>query len=73
MPNGKIQKYIVEYWPTDDPENVMNESRTDTSGKVSVKGLAGGTEYNFTVRAYTSRGAGELSSAVASTHKRLRK
>ena len=73
MPNGEIINYEVQYWPTDQPDNVEREIRTDPYQSVSVTDQPGGVEYNFTVRASTSKGYGEATSAVASTLKRLRK
>lgn len=71
MPNGVVTGYEVSYWPTDSPMSIAGSFPTnlETSFTTQMK-LELGTEYTFTVRAYTGVGPGEKTSTVVTTLER---
>ena len=67
-PNGVIIAYEVSYRPTDssDPETRLNTTDLETSF-TTQSDLEEGTEFIFSVRAYTRVGPGNISSITVST------
>ena len=67
-PNGVIIAYEVSYRPTDssDPETRLNTTDLETSFSTQSD-LEEGTEFIFSVRAYTRVGPGNTSSITVST------
>ena len=67
-PNGVIIAYEVSYRPTDssDPETRLNTTDLETSF-TTQSDLEEGTEFIFSVRAYTRVGPGNTSSITVST------
>ena len=67
-PNGVIIAYEVSYRPTDssDPETRLNTTDLETS-LTTQSDLEEGTEFIFSVRAYTRVGPGNASSITVST------
>ena len=69
-PNGAIIAYEVSYRPNDssDPETRLNTTDLETSF-TTQSDLEEGTEFIFSVRAYTRVGPGDTSSITVSTLK----
>ena len=67
-PNGVIIAYEVSYRPTDssEPETRLNTTDLETSF-TTQSDLEEGTEFIFSVRAYTRVGPGNTSSITVST------
>ena len=66
-PNGVIIAYEVAHYPTAEPQNVTRVNTSGLATSLTVSGLQPGTELNFTVRAYTGVGPGEMVTATEST------
>ena len=62
MPNGIIIEYEVQYWPTAQPQNITTVNTSAGVTNYTVSGLSRGTEVQFSVRAYTAVGPGNMSS-----------
>ena len=68
MPNGVIIAYEIWYRPTSSPDS---ETRVNTTGQetsfTTENDLEEGTEFIFSVRAYTRAGPGNTTSITVST------
>ena len=68
MPNGVIIAYEIWYRPTSSPDS---ETRVNTTGQetsfTTENDLEEGTEFIFSVRAYTRAGPGGISSITLSS------
>ena len=68
MPNGVIIVHEIWYRPTSSPDS---ETRVNTTGQetsfTTVNDLEEGTEFIFSVRAYTRAGPGNTTSITVST------
>ena len=68
MPNGVIIAYEVSYRPTDSSQPVTRLNTTDLATSFTTQSdLEMGTEFIFSVRAYTQVGPGNQSSVYVST------
>ena len=68
MPNGVIIAYEVSYRPTDSSQPVTRLNTTDLATSFTTQSdLEVGTEFIFSVRAYTQVGPGNESSVAVST------
>ena len=68
IPNGIIIAYEVSYWAIDSSQPVTTLNTTDLATSFTTQsGLEVGTEFIFTVRAYTQVGPGNSTSVVVST------
>ena len=68
MPNGVIIAYEVSYRPTDSSQPVTRLNTTDLATSFTTqRDLEVGTEFIFSVRAYTRVGPGNESSVAVST------
>ena len=68
MPNGVIIAYEVSYRPTDSSQSVTRLNTTDLATSFTTQSdLEVGTEFIFSVRAYTRVGPGNESSVTVST------
>ena len=67
-PNGVLVAYEVSYRPTDSSQpHQTRHNTTHLATSFTTGDLEMGTEYNLSVRAYTSAGPGQSSSVVVST------
>ena len=72
--NGTIIAYEVSYRPSSDPQTITTMNTTDLDTSFTTEsGLELGTEYIFTVTAFTGAGRGEIATASISTLARPRK
>ena len=70
MPNGVIIAYEVSYRPTDSSQPVTRLNTTDLDTSFTTQSdLEVGTEFIFSVRAYTRVGPGDTTSIMVSTLK----
>ena len=67
MPNGVIVAYEVSYRPTDSSLPVTRLNTTDLATSFILSNIEMGTEFVFSVRAYTRIGPGETTSVTVST------
>ncbi|CAI8031812.1 Receptor-type tyrosine-protein phosphatase kappa [Geodia barretti] len=68
LPNGVIIAYEVSYRPADNSGNELSLNTTDVESNFTAgNDLEGGSDYIFSVRAYTRVGPGTTSSLRAST------
>ena len=68
LPNGVIIAYEVSYRPADNSGHELSLNTTDLESNFTAgNDLEGGSDYIFSVRAYTRVGPGTTSSLRAST------
>ena len=67
MPNGVIIAYEVSYRPTDSSQPVTRLNTTDLATSFILSNIEMGTDFVFSVRAYTRIGPGETTSVTVST------
>ena len=73
MPNGNIIAYEVSYRPTDSSQPDTRLNTTDLATSFTTQSdLELGTEFTFSVRAFTRVGPGDATSVVVSTLERPR-